>query len=247
MIHTGYLPRCSANLRGAHILGNTIGNLVAGAVAGGGRGRPGSAATPPQSDRVGNSDPVVGASVAGSSSDDGADIVVTAKRVAGNDTVGSNIARLVAQSISIPAGAVDAGSAVVAAAFDRGSNPYPGTPEDMSGLTSFELRGRKFNYLEYVKGSGDFFTDNEANLREFDRLIQLADAREAPAWAKADAQIAEDAGVVGKELLWNLAGEGAGKLLKPVAAKFAPVIAGMFSRARVAESAGVRGLGARLC
>ncbi|WP_206364461.1 hypothetical protein [Sphingomonas pokkalii] len=53
------------------IIGNTIGNLVARSVAGGGRGRPGSAATPPQSDRVGNSDPVVGASVAGSSSGDG--------------------------------------------------------------------------------------------------------------------------------------------------------------------------------
>lgn len=39
MIRIGYLPRCSANLRGAHILGNTIGNLVAGGIASAGKSK----------------------------------------------------------------------------------------------------------------------------------------------------------------------------------------------------------------
>jgi len=170
------------------IIGNTVGNLVAGEISGSGRSRTTGAGD------AKNDQPTTGeggGKKGGSASSDAqpGNIVVTARRGGKYNPVAAAVSQVVAQTVA-ESNNGDAGGAAVAS-IDRGNHPYPALPEDMSGNTAWQLRAKRAAYLDAVAKSGDTFTDNALNVKAFDDLIALADAREAPGVAAADAEVNE--------------------------------------------------------
>jgi hypothetical protein len=184
----GKTQLCGQSRVGALILGNTIGNAVAGSI---------SQANAPQlayAD-VGTDDGVTGGGQAptpagNTSAPDapGGEITVTASR-------SSTPEQRAAASAAIDAAVADQDAADAdadaAAPNGRGSHPYPAASQDMSGDTVWQLQHKFQAYLDNVAASGDTYTDNDLNVKTFQDLIAQAEVREAPGVALANKDVGD--------------------------------------------------------